>query len=369
MIGFFAANVYTHTYQKTQGLIHQEITSKNVNSSNRELTAAGNSTLGFSSIQFINLKNRFDRVDAVTLQGYLTGLDIIEVPGVESDQIHEMGMPPNHRPVDILLKEKACFRAHANIWSQMLRDKSPAVLILESDAAWDINVREIMTHLNPHFTTLLRQLNSTPIHNAGWDARNSRAATSHDLLQPNPDDPWHSSHWDVLSLGQCLESPVNHESSVTYSDEHVAAGKEYFGKIMGRERVVRLSGGFVCLTAYVVSQTGAAKLLLRHAVDLDAPVDLIIRGMIGSGDLVTYSVMPTVFAQWEYLNNIGMKERGSNSDIHGVKMDNEIDLTGWEDVKRTGSVWHDKEGHPDIAFRNMALEKAWSLILPNAKLD
>lgn len=93
-----------------------------------------------------------------------------------------------------------------------------------------------------------------------------------------------------------------------------------------------------------------------------------MRRMTLSGDLIVYSVMPTVFAQWEYVEKIGMTERGANSDINSATSDAEIDMTGWADVEKTGSVWQDKQHHPDIAFENMALEKAWSLILPNASL-
>ncbi|KAK2601757.1 hypothetical protein QQS21_004641 [Conoideocrella luteorostrata] len=329
------------------------------------LEAAGNSTLGFSSIQFVNLRNRFDRLDAVTLQAYLSGLDIIEVPGVEAKDIQNVGMPPTHRPSVLRDGEKGCWRAHANIWSQMLRNKSRAVLIIESDAAWDINVRDIMSNLNVHFARFLDQLDSKPIHDGGWNRDATQTSTAHPL-QSDHDDPWHSRHWDMLSLGQCFESTVNSNYSLVYPDKHVPEGKDYFGMKLGHSRVVRLSGGIVCTTAYAVSRTGAAKLLLRSAVDLDNPVDLLMRRMTLAGDLIVYSVMPTVFAQWEYVNNIGMKERGANSDIHNGKSDGDVNMDGWADVKKTGSVWHGKEGHPDIAFENMALEKAWNLIMPKA---
>lgn len=251
----------------------------------------------------------------------------------------------------------------------MLRDKTPAVLIIESDTAWDINVREIMRNLNEHFTYFLHQINSTRTHNAGFNARNA-PKPSPEPLPLNPNDPWHSEHWDLLSLGQCFENEANSDIRVVYPDEHVAPGKEYFGATLGKERVVRKSGGIVCTTAYAVSQTGAAKLLLRGAVDLDNPVDLLIRRLIKSDDLLTYSVMPTVFAQWEYKNDIGMDERGANSDINGEERDQEdINMEGWDDVKDTGSVWMTKGFHPDVAFTDMALDRAWSMILPHAQLE
>ncbi|KAK2593181.1 hypothetical protein QQS21_009110 [Conoideocrella luteorostrata] len=344
--------------------------------------AAGNSTLGFSSIQFINLKHRYDRGDAGTLQAYLSGLDIAGAPGVESVDIHDAGMPPTHRKGALQYKEKATWRAHANvslfidakwhiradhvkIWSQVLRTKAPAVLIIEADAAWDLNIREIMSNMNQHFTLLLQRLNSTPVHSAEWGSR-SPLEKSPEYLRPNPDDPWHVRHWDMLSLGQCFESGNNNNinDSIIYPDKHMTKEKDYYGRKLHHERVIRVSGGIVCTTAYAISQTGAAKLLLRSAVDLDNPVDLLMRRMIMSGDLITYSVMPTIFAQWEYVNHIGMRQY--NSDIKVGQ--SEEDSTGWTTVQETGSVWRENNFHPDIAFENMALEKAWGLILQGANL-
>ncbi|KAM3500091.1 hypothetical protein MY11210_009551 [Beauveria gryllotalpidicola] len=340
----------------------------------RLIDAAGNATLGFGSIQFINLPGRFDRLDAATLQAWLSGIDITETRGVLAAEINDVGMPPEHGP-QLKQTEKGCWRAHANIWSQMLRDKTPAVLILESDAAWDVEVRESMRLLNQHFTHLLGTVQSTPIPNRSFLARppstSSASPRSAAAASPHPDDPWQSTHWDLLSLGQCFDEPA-HDKDISgrYPDPHVAPGIDYAGSALGAERVVRLSGGIVCTTAYAVSQTGAAKLLLRSAVNLDNPVDLVMRRLIHAGDLVTYSVIPTVFAQWEYLDHIGMRERGANSDIRSPDSDGApIDLTGWETVKKTGSVWRKKEGHPSIAFKDMALERAWALILGETTLE
>ncbi|TQV99903.1 hypothetical protein V2A60_005326 [Cordyceps javanica] len=336
----------------------------------RLMDAAGNATLGFGSIQFINLPLRFDRLDAATLQAWLSGVDITEVHGVGIAEINDVGMPPEHL-TRVKKTEKGCWRAHANIWSQMLRDKTPAVLVLESDAAWDVEVRAVMHRLNQHFTYLLDALQSRTLPNPGFRARSDRGGGGGGggPLALDPDDPWHSTHWDLLSLGQCFEDPKHKDEAVRYPDPHVAPGSDYWGDALGAERVVRRSGGIVCTTAYAVSQTGAAKLLLRSAVDLDNPIDLVMRRMILSGDLVAYSVMPTVFAQWEYMDGIGMYERGANSDIQGGNSDGALNLTGWDTVKRTGSVWQPKDGHPSIAFADMALQRAWKLILGDSPLE
>ncbi|OAA73942.1 Glycosyl transferase, family 25 [Cordyceps fumosorosea ARSEF 2679] len=332
----------------------------------RLMDAAGNATLGFGSIQFINLPLRFDRLDAATLQAWLSGIDMTEVRGVLADEINDVGMPPEHL-TRVKKGEKGCWRAHANIWSQMLRDKTPAVLVLESDAAWDVEVRDIMRNLNQHFTYLLDALQSKTLRNPSF---RDRGESGGHPLALSPNDPWHSTHWDLLSLGQCSEDPAHKDEALRYPDEHVAPGSDYWGAELGAERVVRRSGGPVCTTAYAVSQTGAAKLLLRTAVDLDNPVDLVMRRMTMSGDLVAYSVAPTVFGQWEYVDGIGMHERGANSDIHGGNSDGERNMTGWDEVKRTGSIWRSRQDHANVvSFKDMALQRAWGLILGESPLE
>jgi len=77
--------------------------------------AAGNRTLGFSSIKFINMAKRFDRADAATIQAYLSGLDLEYYSAVEPFQVGDVGMPPSSNPGALRVGEKGCWRAHANV--------------------------------------------------------------------------------------------------------------------------------------------------------------------------------------------------------------------------------------------------------------
>lgn len=260
------------------------------------MTAAGNRTLGFHSIKFINLPTRYDRLDAVTLQSYLSGIDIEEYPAVEAKMISDTGMPPTSNPQRLNRGEKGCWRAHANIWSEIIRKKLPPVLILESDVAWDINLRSIMGLFNKHFTRFLQQVGSRPLYQAGFSTSSNtgqhrpvgrpwrdhegvkleRSRETYSAVTPNPDDPWHSEHWDLLFLGQCLDFQKKPGFYLKYSDPFVTAGKDYFGERLGHERVLHQSGGIACTTAYAITRRGAAKLLLRSAINLDSPVDLIM---------------------------------------------------------------------------------------------
>ncbi|KAK3328659.1 hypothetical protein B0T19DRAFT_196570 [Cercophora scortea] len=358
---------------------------------------AGNSTLGFHAIYYINMQARYDREDAMALQAYISGLDIQDFPAVEADMIDPIGMPPSHRPRKLKTGEKGCWRAHANIWSEMVRTKSPPVLIMESDATWDINLRPIMSHLNKHFVDFLRRINSTAVHDPSWGAKNNAALPRRDtVIDPthvpadnttsnsnstapplptinyNPDDPWLSEHWDLFSVGQCFEHPQDKDINLIFPDPWVPEGRSYFGQKLGNERVVRKSGGITCTTSYAISHTGAAKLLMRSALDLDNPVDLLIRRLTLSRDLVAYSVMPPVIAQWEYRGDVGMTERGSQSDINGgkhVDTPENANMKGWDEaVPEKNSVWTTKAHHRDVTFEKMALDVAWSEILGDAQL-
>ncbi len=82
--------------------------------------AAGNSTLGFSSIQYLNLPHRTDRNDAMVLQGYVTGLDLNLFPGVYADDIKENGLPPMSKKASDKPTVIACWRAHANVCPSIL---------------------------------------------------------------------------------------------------------------------------------------------------------------------------------------------------------------------------------------------------------
>ena len=76
---------------------------------------AGNSTLGFHKIFYINMRARHDREDAMALQSYISGVETTDYPAVEADLIDPVGMPPTHRPSILKVGEKGCWRAHANV--------------------------------------------------------------------------------------------------------------------------------------------------------------------------------------------------------------------------------------------------------------
>jgi GR25 family glycosyltransferase involved in LPS biosynthesis len=171
-----------------------------------------------------------------------------------------------------------------------------------------------------------------------------------------------SNHWDLFSVGHCFEDSDSLNSTLFYEDAYVPPGQQYEDKALGRERVILKSKGIVCTTGYAVSQTGAAKLLLKSITNLDEPVDLLIGDMIKNGELVAYHMYPPVMAQWKYVDDIGMDK--SNSDIN--KADSEEGAKNgdqaWAEVERTRNVWTLWD-NPDTNFVELALQAAGKRIL------
>lgn len=82
------------------------------------LTAAGNATLGFHKILMINMKQRWDKMDAATLQAYVSGLKIEQYTAVdgkkEISDVGGVGLPPSSGG-NLGGGQAACYRSHANV--------------------------------------------------------------------------------------------------------------------------------------------------------------------------------------------------------------------------------------------------------------
>ena len=57
-------------------------------------TSAGNATLGFQKMVYINLAHRYDYDDAMTLQSLVSNITLIRQPGVNSADLRDAGLPP-----------------------------------------------------------------------------------------------------------------------------------------------------------------------------------------------------------------------------------------------------------------------------------
>ncbi|KAL8342495.1 hypothetical protein RB598_004067 [Gaeumannomyces tritici] len=318
--------------------------------------SASNRTLGIESIQFINMDYRYVRLDALAIQCYMSDIEVKPILGFPKDKAGSevVGFPPTSNPSRLGPPEVATWRAHANVWQQMLMKRSPAVLIMESDTVWDTQLRRIIGNLNGPFLDLLHA-----------DNPNGNMAVGRD-------DPWaaRSGLWDILSLGQCSGHWKEGTGFRLYRDEFAAAAGS--ATTLAGRRVVYRAGGMVCLTGYVVSLRGAAKLLARTAINLDQPVDIVVDSMMKGGGLVGYNTQRQPVAQWVYPSGLGMEMRGANSDIrpNGSESSQSGDggsRAGWPDAERRGSVWDIKPQYAGVDFPDFGLGHARKKIAETKK--
>ncbi|TLD18592.1 hypothetical protein PspLS_10175 [Pyricularia sp. CBS 133598] len=314
--------------------------------------AASNSTVGLDSIIFLNLPHRNDRYDAMAIQAHLSKLKITRFPAVDGSKLTSQGMPPVESDQFALKDgEKGCFRAHANVWQHMLEKDIAAALVFESDAGWDINFRPIMGRLNRGFRKLLQ----------------TEHPENREVFEENPDDPWlaRSGTWDILSVGHCVDAR-NDGKYIIYDDPH-APNTGYQVEVDGghailnHKRIVYRAHTLFCTTGYLVSLTGAARLLVRMNWKFDAPVDVIMNEMINKGQLRAYSMHQRPVVQWTYIEGIG-KGR-SNSDIQSDGKPEEGTKEGWDRAKKERTVYEYRGGYGDADMVDFALSSAWHRII------
>lgn len=286
-----------------------------------KLQSPANRTLGFETIQFINLAHRFDYADVMALNGAITGVDIQTSPGVTPDDIKEKGISPQSNQYGE--PQKACYRSHSNVWRKMVENNWQTMLVLESDATWDKNIKRVMQRLS---AALNAHLKTSP---------SSRDNTT----EASEEDPYLYNNWDMLTFGLCNDGPQYLETdSLQYSDPDAPAYDFFDRKLPGGERLVRRSHEPVCTTAYAISQAGARKMLLRGAIDYNRQVDLTIMDMVITEQILAYSTSPVIYAAWEYKQGIGAEKLNSNIDSRPDEDLSEF-YNQWYEVHKSRNVW------------------------------
>ncbi|VVT49669.1 uncharacterized protein SAPINGB_P002384 [Magnusiomyces paraingens] len=337
-----------------------------------------NETLGLQKIFYININTRFDRENTFHLQSSLSGIRADRIEGFKAAEIAKlreqgMNLPSSKKSPDSII---GCYMAHNKVWQKVLDENLSTALIMEADAAWDVNIRAIMYHLSHGLEHMLRQ-------------QNLLMSNEHSTKQ----DPYLSSHWDVLQLGACWREPPRSNLAVQYYDPHVNSGFHYYGKPLTlNRRVIRYREANACTVAYAVSQAGARKLALRAGVDMDMPVDIVIKRLVALGLLRTYSVFPVLFDQWEYKYSLGV--HNTDSDIRKLKEiagsneegnatperqaelaadieiaeDPEKQKLAWERFHKNMDIWQYRFPQ-DTNFTHGMLEEFRDLVFDRAALD
>lgn len=325
--------------------------------SNSLLQSPQNASLGFSKIFFVGPKTRFDFDDAIWLQSSSSQITMEKYNSITTKDLEKStkGLPPSSSKFDSLANA-AHYRSHANVWQQMIVNKWETVLILESDALWDVNVRQIMGYFSNGLEKIInRQKERSDLENAAKPDFLARKGP----LKATENDPYLHKAWDIIQFGGCHENTNNMGENIHYLDPHAPSGAKYVDgtDIQENTRVIRWGNELKCSAGYALSRSGAMKLLLRGALDLNLSLENLIAEQVQKQALEAYSVFPVVFSQWKFRDNLGVNYKNvpipEQPDIE--KQDAESDKAAWKQARLDMSVWEVKKEFEMSKPKNGAL--------------
>lgn len=108
--------------------------------------------------------------------------------------------------------------------------------------------------------------------------------------------------WDIFYTGTCVEYPA--EGFLLIDDPHIPRTStwwidsiftEYFSSTATIRRLIQPSIEPVCTHSYIISQTGARKLLYHTNMFLPWGVDVAIIKLINKGTITGFSIIPPLF--------------------------------------------------------------------------
>ncbi|KAK8103545.1 uncharacterized protein PG998_010578 [Apiospora kogelbergensis] len=270
-----------------------------------------NATLGFQKVFVINLPDRTDKRDALSLIGTLTGIKLdwvralrgVDVPdkalplGVDRQGWRDGGIGSWRSQMNAIRTWDPFYPPRLveyRMGDRMVEENISTALILEDDADWDVRLKQQLIDIADGTRMLLDIAKQEPVFQANSLPRQaSQRLGAHDAAsavpQPQQNPPPHSPYgddWDILWLGHCGETfperIPGHEvvdlASARYTYYAMrgdatmpppANATSWIGGDLRREpgtRWVHFSGGPTCSAGYALSQSGARKVL--HALSV-----------------------------------------------------------------------------------------------------
>ncbi|OGE52146.1 hypothetical protein PENARI_c011G10107 [Penicillium arizonense] len=224
-----------------------------------------NRTVGFEHIYALNMKERTDKRDFLTLAAAVSGFKVEWLDGVRPDDLHPKAMPDGLDTTVVKPTAVACWRAHMNALLNVINNDYSTALILEDDADWDVS-------LKPQLREFARGLHGLK----GTDQVSKEAPYGTD--------------WDLLWIGGCASGPSANETSFYAIPMDPTVPKSHHRSTWGgptekwKEKYPELaedSTRFIyraemgcCMFGYAVTRKGAQNILSALSVDhLDKPVD------------------------------------------------------------------------------------------------
>ncbi|KAK4221853.1 hypothetical protein QBC38DRAFT_491230, partial [Podospora fimiseda] len=258
----------------------------------RESPEISNATLGFQQIFVINLPERTDRRDALTLAAALTEIGVTWIDGISGQQVLDKTLPSDNAGKAISKGNKGSWRAHMNALQRIVQHNITTALILEDDADWDIRLKaqlQIFAQAAKAFTQRIPgQAKQSFAQRLQADGLKGYARDIDKLpyvvppkISPYGDD------WDILWLGHCGTEIPTESNSASYNTSNLkviipdddtvpppkylkahpfALQDELAEMYPPNTRVVHIARSNTCTQAYAVSQQGARRLLYQFGL-------------------------------------------------------------------------------------------------------
>ena len=217
--------------------------------------------------------HRTDKRDAFAVSASLSGFDFNITDGVDGSAISSQALPHTMAQKPSVL---GCWRAHLNVWRDMIRRRVSSTIIFEDDADWDVGLRAQMIEL----------------------AKGARY--SMDEKQSNPNSPY-GDNWDLLWIGHCGTAPapwtdrryvIRNDLTVTPPESRFDVGKPDMSRWEGspntdnKTRVVFPALGGCCRMSYALTLRGAQKAVYRLSMlPFNSPGDWGLNSMCQDRDL------------------------------------------------------------------------------------
>ncbi|KAH8767283.1 hypothetical protein F5883DRAFT_629567 [Diaporthe sp. PMI_573] len=307
--------------------------------------AAANATLGVAELIVINMPDRTDKRDRMTLMGSTTGLRFTFLPGVDGAKVPDSAMPPD--AARWTGKVRGSWRAHMDALWYIVQHNLSSAIIFEDDLDWDVRIREQARDFALASRALLQPLAGTK---RFADPTYPNVQEQDTTLDPPPlnfqqlpktHDPKTSPYgdgWDVLWLGHCgVQQPTgNPKNQWAKRSRHISRGAvvrekddsvpqpshihswdddghaRFRNSYPAHTRVTHHELDAVCTFAYGVSQAGARRILYDLGLwKMDDPFDLGLRqfcdGTFEHERHVCLTTQPSLFSHFE-------KKEGSDLD-------------------------------------------------------
>ncbi|KAL9124181.1 MAG: hypothetical protein Q9217_006467 [Psora testacea] len=265
-----------------------------------------NSTLGFQNIFVLSLPDRVDRREPLIAGANATNMTLTVLDAVRDRQIPESEWPESWATNGWTPKEGelGCLMSHVKTWRKIIDENITSALIMESDADWDMRIKQTMVGIGEGTKAI-----------ADWPFDPPSPSTEGiSKSEPRP----YGDKWDILWIGHCGSSAKGDGRIFAFNDS--AAPDEGHVWVVGERptqeqrppgtRVVYQLDTSVCTTSYAISNQGARKFekIFREA---NAPIDLKMCDICANDHkFACIGVWPQVISMTESKTNMNPTEGG-----------------------------------------------------------